>query len=449
MMTTTSDPTGQESLASPLPQRYGSEEEGIGGQIKARPEDFNVEELPLYEPSGAGEHLYLGIEKTSVSHIEMISCLRRHFDVREQAIGFAGMKDKFAVTRQTVSIHLHEDPPRLELEHRRIRLLWASRHTNKIRIGHLYGNRFSIRIRGVDPAKVTVVKQHLERLQAIGFPNYFGSQRFGYRGNNHLLGAALLRGDHGGLLAELLGTTGSPFPEYQLARRELFDQGRFEEAAAMWTPADRNELTVINALRDGKLPRVAARTVGKTALGFWISALQSAVFNRVLDARIDDGTLVALREGDLAWKHNNGSVFLVSAEDLDDGGLANRIAAFELSPSGPLWGEGMIRPGPEVAEAEVRALDSMGLSEEEFVRRRAAQGEQHSGLQDPVSSSGRSRRGPQGARRPLRAPFREVETEAGVDEHGDFVRLAFDLPRGTYATVLLREIMKAGEVIKK
>ena len=67
----------------------------------------------------------------------------------------------------------------------------------------------------------------------------------------------------------------------------------------------------------------------------------------------------------------------------------------------------------------------------------------------PLSSGGRSRRGPQGARRPLRAPFREVETEAGVDEHGDFVRLAFDLPRGTYATVLLREIMKAGEVIKK
>ena len=169
----------------------------------------------------------------------------------------------------------------------------------------------------------------------------------------------------------------------------------------------------------------------------------------MLDARIDDGTLATLREGDLAWKHDNGSVFLVSAKDLDDGGLASRIAAFELSPSGPLWGEGMIRPGPEVAEAEVRALDSMGLSEEEFVRRRAAQGEQHSGLQDPVSSSGRSRRGPQGARRPLRAPFREVETEAGVDEHGDFVRLAFDLPRGTYATVLLREIMKAGEVIKK
>ena len=445
-MTTTSDPTGQESLVSPLPRRYGTEEVGIGGQIKARPEDFIVEELPLYEPSGAGEHLYLRIEKTSVSHIEMISCLRRHFDVREKAIGFAGMKDKFAVTRQTVSIHLPEDPPQLEPDHRRIRLLWARRHTNKIRIGHLFGNRFSIRVRGVDPAKVTVVKQHLERLQAIGIPNYFGAQRFGYRGNNHLLGAALLRGDHAGLLAELLGTTGSPFPEYQLARRELFDQGRFEEAAAMWTPADRNELTVINALRDGKPPRVAARTVGKTALGFWISAMQSAVFNRVLDARIDDGTLVALREGDLAWKHDNGSVFLVSAEDLDDGGLARRIAAFELSASGPLWGEGMMRPGPEVAETEVRALDSTGLSEEDFVCRRAAKGEQLSGLR---GLHGRSRRGPQGARRPLRAPFRDAETEAGVDEHGGFIRLAFDLPRGTYATVLLREIMKAGEVIKK
>ena len=102
-----------------------------------------------------------------------------------------------------------------------------------------------------------------------------------------------------------------------------------------------------------------------------------------------------------------------------------------------------MQPGPEVAEAEVRALDSTALSEEDFGRSRAVVGEQPFGLRGPLSSGGRSGRGPRGARRPLRAPFRDAETEAGVDEHGGFVRLAFDLPRGTYATVLLREIMKS------
>ena len=93
---------------NPLPQRYLTPGSGIGGTIKTRPEDFLVEEVPLYDPCGTGEHLYLGIQKTGVSHMELISHLRRHFDVPRRAIGFAGMKDKAAVTQQTVSIYLPE-----------------------------------------------------------------------------------------------------------------------------------------------------------------------------------------------------------------------------------------------------------------------------------------------------------------------------------------------------
>ena len=144
-------------IDNPLPQRYLTDAPGIGGVIKVRPQDFLVEELPLYEPGGDGEHLYLRIEKSGVSHGELISCLRRHFGVPAWAIGFAGMKDKHAVTRQTVSIQLPgRDPPAGPIKHERINVLWAERHTNKIKIGHLAGNRFSIRIREVDPLKVTV-----------------------------------------------------------------------------------------------------------------------------------------------------------------------------------------------------------------------------------------------------------------------------------------------------
>jgi tRNA pseudouridine13 synthase len=181
-----------------------------------------------------------------------------------------------------------------------------TRHTNKIRVGHLAGNRFSIRIRQVEPVKVTVVKRQLDQLEATGVPNYFGLQRFGYRVNNHRLGLALLRADWAGLVGELLGSGGSVFPEYQRPRRDLFDRGEYREAAALWTPADRNELTIIKGLASGRRTRDAARSVGRTAMSFWISALQSAVFNRVLDARLETGTPDKLVEDDLAWGRVRG-----------------------------------------------------------------------------------------------------------------------------------------------
>jgi tRNA pseudouridine13 synthase len=408
---------------NPLPQRYLTPEPGLGGAIKQRPGDFLVEELPLYEPAGEGEHLYLRIEKTGVSHHEMVSCLRRHFNVVDGAIGFAGMKDKIAVTSQTISIHLPREQavPAGDVPHDRIRVRWMTRHANKIRRGHLAGNRFSIRIRDVDPVKVTVVRRQLGRLEATGVPNYFGRQRFGYRVNNHLLGLALLRADWAGLTGELLGSAGSAFPEYQRPRREVFDQGRYREAAALWTPADRNELTVIKALAKGRRTRDAARAVGKTAMSFWISALQSAVFNRVLDIRLEAGTLTTLAEGDLAWKHDNGAVFAVTADELTGSELATRLDRFEVSPSGPLWGAGMTRPGPAVAAVELEALEAMGITAE---------------------SLGTRDHNLKGARRPLRVPVGNPSTESGVDEHGAYIRVAFDLPSGSYATVLLREIMK-------
>jgi tRNA pseudouridine13 synthase len=407
-------------IVNPLPQRYLSGEEGIGGTIKARPEDFVVEELPLYEPCGEGEHLYLRVEKKGVAHSELLSCLRRKFGVPEVALGFAGMKDKVAVTRQTVSVHVLQDPPDLDLGHDRIRVVWAARHRNKLRLGHLAGNRFCAWVRDVEPIRVSTVKAQLETLRRTGVPNYFGGQRFGYRANNHLLGAFLMRGDYRGLVRELLGTEGSPFPEYQRARRELFDQGRYEEAAAMWTRADRMELTVINALHGRRSERDAVHCVGRTTLNFWVSALQSAIFNRVLDHRIDAGTLTSLVEGDLAWKHDSEAVFLVTAQEMrDDPRLAQRAEALELSPTGPIWGPEMPRPGPAVEELERRALEATDVPVEAFLR---------------LSQLG--------ARRPLRVPIGNLEVEGGVDGHGGYIRLAFDLRRGAYATVLLREIMK-------
>jgi tRNA pseudouridine13 synthase len=416
----------REALAEldPLPKRYLTDGPGVGGRIKVRPEDFLVDELPLYDPCGEGEHLYLGIEKCRVSHSELVGCLCRHFGARERDVGFAGMKDKQGVTRQCVSIHTFEDSPSLELEHERIRILWAKRHTNKLRRGHLAGNRFSVRIREVDAVRTPIVMDLVRRLEQTGVPNYFGDQRFGYRRNTHVLGGLVLAGDWAGLLAELLGTSGSPYPEYQHDRRVLFDQRRFEEAAAEWTPADRSELIAAKALRSGQRTRDACRAVGRTAFSFWVSALQSAVFNRMLDERLDAGRFAELVEGDLAWKHDSRATFPVTADELATGELPGRVAGFEISPSGPLWGSRMQRAGGAIDDAERAALSAIGLDLDAYLA---------------------SRQVPIGGRRPMRAMLEHPEVDGGLDENGHYVRVAFDLPRGVYATVVLREIMRSDE----
>lgn len=413
--------TGTMCIVNPLPQQYLTQGKGTGGVIKSQPADFVVEEIPLYEPKGEGEHLYLRIEKTNVSHGELMSCLRRHFHVKEVNIGYAGMKDKAAITRQTVSIHLLDDPPSVEIDHERINVLWARRHTNKIRRGHLRGNRFSVRIRKVDPLSITTVKRCLDQLQRTGMPNYFGVQRFGYRCNNQILGAAIVRKDWQGLLDELLGAAGTPFPEYQRERRELYDQGRYAEAAREWRAANRNELIASRLLRDGKSLHGVCHALGPTPLTFWISALQSAIFNRVLDERLQQGTLLTLVVGDLAWKHDSRSVFAVTAAEMEGDELARRLERFEISPSGPLCGSGMTCAAGSVDEVEIRALQATGV---------------------PLDALMQVGYGVRGARRAMRVPIANVEFDSGVDEGGNFIHLAFDLPRGAYATVLLREIMR-------
>ncbi|MCP3903472.1 MAG: tRNA pseudouridine(13) synthase TruD [Planctomycetes bacterium] len=416
--------TGTMQIADPLPQRYLTPDDGVGGRIKERPEDFVVEEIPLYEPSGSGEHLYLRVRKRGVAHAELMGCLRRTFGVGERAIGYAGMKDKQAVTNQTVSIHLLEDPPDVDLGHDRIDVLWAERHRNRIKRGHLRGNRFSIRIRDVDPVRTVAANRTLTRLAEIGAPAYFGSQRFGYRRNNHRIGRLLLMDDWSGALDELLGTGGSPFPDYQRERRELYDAGCFTEAAEAWTTADRSELIACRTLARGDAPSQAIRTIGRTMLVFWTSSLASAVFNRLLDQRIEDGTVDHLEPGDLAFKHDSRAAFAVTPEELTGDDLSRRLAAMEISPSGPLWGDKILRAAGAVGEREEVGLAAAGLTDDLF-------------------ASARYR--PDGARRPFRTPVTNPEIEGGFDEHGPYIRVAFDLPRGMYATVALREIMKADE----
>jgi tRNA pseudouridine13 synthase len=420
---------------------------GIGGRIRERPEDFLVDEQPLYQPSGEGEHIYLLIEKRGLSTMQAVREVAKHFGVHPTAVGYAGLKDKHAITRQVLSVHVPgkkpEDFPMMGGgQHERIGVLWADLHTNKLRRGHLLGNRFSIKIRGVPPTAALTANKALLLLEKVGVPNRFGEQRFGYRGNNQDVGRAMVLGDPEAAVRALLAAI-EGIEDRQMEGRRLYMDGKYEEALRAFPYESRAERAVLGALSRGTTPGKAIGGMGRQEQDFYLAAWQSSVFNRVLDERMRAGELGVLRAGDLAIKHANEegrvsrAVFAVGESDLG-AELDERLRKFEISPSGPMWGAEMMRPPPE-SPAYARELQALEAPAQE-----GGGGVTLAQLEE----FGRRRPGRMvGERRALRIPLTYPDVEGGVDEHGSYVRVAFDLPRGAFATTVLRELMKPSEGI--
>jgi len=221
---------------------------GCQGRIKAMPEDFCVDELPLYPASGQGEHLYVLVWKRGVSTRAAVQRLSEATGVPLRSIGWAGQKDSQAVTTQWLSLHAADAPVHLA-EGPDLHILDVTRHGNKLRRAHLRGNRFRIRVRDAR------VPPDWERLVGLctgaGFPNLFGAQRFGPDGQNASAGRALLQ-------------------RLRTARR----------------------------LRDTER--------------FLVHAFQSSLFNSLVARRLDEtGALAQVLPGDLALLHRNGATFAV------------------------------------------------------------------------------------------------------------------------------------------
>jgi tRNA pseudouridine13 synthase len=166
---------------------------GTGGRIKGEPEDFEVEEIPAYPPSGTGDFLYLWIEKRGMGAEYFARQVARRLGLPVGEVGTAGLKDRHAVTRQMVSVPIAAEPRLTELDGDGIRVLSVSRHGNKLKPGHLHGNRFRILVRGAAPEAAKRLSPLLDRLRRDGLPNFYGPQRFGRNGETALLGLALLR----------------------------------------------------------------------------------------------------------------------------------------------------------------------------------------------------------------------------------------------------------------
>jgi len=386
---------------------------GTGGIFKDSAEDFAVTEIPLYPPCGSGEHVYVTVEKRALTTLELLRRLARALDVAERDLGYAGMKDARGVTRQTVSIPGVSPEQVAALEIPGVTVLSVARHNNKLRLGHLAGNRFRIRIRNVNGDALQRALAVLQVIGSRGLPNYFGSQRYGALGNSAAIGVRLLQGDAEGAVRALIGDPAGISDERWRSGVQAFHDGEPASALELLPPHCRTEKEVIKVLlRRPAGWESAIKSIHPRIINLYLSAAQSSLFDRTVAARIDE--LDRVESGDIACKHANGACFLVS----DEAEAAPRAAAFEISATGPMFGRKMLIPAGKAAVLEEAILGEAGLQRETF------------------AGSGRFRL--EGERRPLRVPL--LDCSAAMDDGS--LLLEFMLPKGSYATSVLREIMK-------
>lgn len=383
---------------------------GIGGQIKSIPADFFVEEIPLYPPSGEGQHVYITLEKTNLPTLKVINMVAHALHVQRKAVGYAGLKDAHAVTRQTLSVDGTTEEAAQALDIPGVKILQVTRHRNKLKPGHALGNRFVIRVRGVTEAALPAAEAIIADLRAKGVPNYFGEQRFGHRQNSQWLGKALVQKDLDAFLREMLG---NPHPSEALPAqkaRALFDTGDWQAALDAFPSFLRDERAVLRQLVRTGNPQRAVRALDRRLKRLFVSAYQSYLFNILLAQRLTH--FHRLEEGDVAWLHRNGACFLVD----DVLSAQPRADAFEISPAGPLFGGKYLRAEGAPGAREAALLAQEGVSAKEF--------------DVPGVNLG-------GGRRPYRIPLTDAELW-----WDDGVMVSFSLPPGAYATMVLREIMK-------
>ncbi len=390
---------------------------GVGGIIKRFDDDFLVEEIPRYAASGTGTHVYFMIEKRGMPTLAAIRRIADRLDRKPNEIGYAGLKDAHGLTRQWLSLEHVDEQLVADLSLEGIQVKTVGRHTNKLKLGHLAGNRFAIKIREANRGCLGDVEAMVAVLARRGVPNYFGPQRFGVRGDNAAVGCAVLRGDLNTAISIMLGRPAASDREDVRKARSLFDAGDFSAATDAWPGKLAGMARICRAYaQSGGDSRKAWRSVDHSLRKLYVSSVQSELFNGYLAESVS--TVDRLTDGDVAWKHANGACFLVEDAALEQ----PRCDAFEISPTGPLFGKKMKEASGAPAALEQTIIEQSGLAHAQIR------------VQDGKRLDG--------ARRPLRVPLKDAAVTAGSDAHGPFVALTFELPPGAYATNVTREICK-------
>jgi len=285
--------------------------------FKASARDFSVHEVPLYDFSGEGEHLVLHIRKKELSTWEMLDILSSSLGIAKREIGYAGLKDKYALTTQYISLPAKYEKALAAFDDKRIKILESYRHHSKIRVGHLKGNRFRLRFKkvlGIQREKIDSVLDWIER---NGSPNYFGMQRFGRSSDNWLEGKDIAEGRKRPRNAKMSEFLVSAYQSY------LFNSWlslRIEIGRLLEDFSER-ECEKILQLPTGTLTGVSG---------------QKQFFK--------------LLEGDIMMHYPYGRIFHV--EDIDE--ERRRFLLADISPTGPIFGKKMKRASLRAAPLEER-----------------------------------------------------------------------------------------------
>jgi tRNA pseudouridine13 synthase len=265
---------------------------GLSAVSRAEAEHFQVEEILPFEPSGEGTHAWLWVEKTNTNTNYLAKMLAEFAGVPELSVGFAGLKDRHAVTRQWFSVNLEgiTEPDWHSFQLDQCRILEVTRHNRKCRRGILAGNKFKLTLTDVE-GEQSQWQTALEQVKTQGFPNYFAEQRFGHNGNN------------------------------------------LREAEAWFT--------------NGRKPRQRHQR------SMILSAARSWLFNLVLAERLKQQNWLSAVDGDVMMLSGTTKVFTVEQADA---ATQARLDEGDISVTGAMWGRGQSLSKAAAAEIEQQAL---------------------------------------------------------------------------------------------
>ncbi|WP_461436289.1 tRNA pseudouridine(13) synthase TruD [Methanosphaera sp.] len=401
---------------------------GTNGVIRQSNEDFFVDEVPLQLPSGEGPNTWIHMEKNGRTTLDVVLDIARELHISRKRTGFAGMKDRSAITRQWLcisNITPEELPDFNEVLHN-VKILEIKQNQKKLRMGQLRGNKFKINIRNTeDPAEdQEIAEKVLESLKITGVPNYYGYQRFGeVRSTTHLVGKCLVEGDIKKAVDTYIGNPNEEEHNLPYESRKLYDEGKLQEAYDLMPKSMRYEKSMIKELMIGQNKHGeilekdyirAIESLPKPLKRMFVNAYESYLFNKIVNERAKIG-IDKYFDGDIIIDKEEHWVHEINEDTIEED-----LKNFVLNPTAPLLGSKVPFAEGKQGIIERKVIEDENITKESF--------------ECPKTP----KLGSHGVRRSVR--FKIEDTNVEQIDNG--ISVEFFIPKGCYATAVLREIMK-------
>lgn len=409
-------------------ETFITDNKGTNGSIRNDNQDFYVEEVPLHLPTGEGPNTWIQIEKEGRTTLDVVLDMAKYLHISRKRTGFAGMKDRSAITRQWLCISniTPEELPDFEEVLHNVKVLEVKQNQKKLRMGQLKGNKFKINIKNTNnPSEDKIIAEEvLESLKITGVPNYYGFQRFGeVRSTTHLVGKCLVEGDIKKAVDTYIGNPNESEHNQPYEARKLYDEGKLQESYNIMPKSMRYEKSMLKELiqsneKHGEIVEKdyirAIEALPKPLKRMFVNAYESYLFNKIVNERSKVG-INKYCEGDIIIDEDERWIHEIDKETIQDD-----INNFSVNPTGPLFGSKVPFAEGIQGDIERKVIQEENITKEDFICPKTP------------------KLGSHGIRRSIR--FKIEDTN--VEKIDDGIQVEFFIPRGCYATAVLREIMK-------